>query len=78
MVNKAKGLVDQSKTSLHVDFRKININFEKHLWPSKRPELSGKRSNEYVLKYDFYDPSVDLLYNTLAAFNVGQLKPLAK
>ena len=36
-------------------------NFEKHFRPSKRPELSRKRSNEYILEYDFYDPSVDLL-----------------
>ena len=63
--------------SLHVDFRSIKLIL-KSIRPSKRPDLSQKRSNEYILKYDFYDPSVDLLYNTLAAFNVGQLKPLAK
>ena len=38
----------------------------------------GNESEMNILKDDFYDPSVDLLYNTLAAFNVGQLKPLAK
>ena len=67
----------QSKTSLHVDFRKIEINFEKYQG-SQRDLNYYKRGQMNILKDDFYDPSVDLLYNTLAAFNVGQLKPLAK